>query len=209
MANAKPYNLWRITSGQRLRYAMAILAMAIMNMLMFGAPLIGKYAIDLVVEGDFGYAQPQLHAMAEQLSGSEPYVAYLTLSAVVAVLLTAIGGVFLYFRGRLAALASEGITRRLREDLYRRMMHLPARFYDSADTGDLVQRSSSDVETLRVFLSSDVVEIGRAIMLVLCVLPFLYYLNVTLAWLSVCLMPFLVVGDSLGRWLPRRDVVGA
>ena len=74
------------------------------------------------------------------------------------------------------------------------MHNLHAAFYDTADTGDLVQRSSSDVETLRVFLSSDVVEIGRAIMLLLCVMPFLFYMNSDLAWLSICLMPFLVVG---------------
>ena len=111
-----------------------------------------------------------------------------------AVLMTALGGVFLFFRGRLAATASESIVRRLRESLYQRMHNLHAAFYDTADTGDLVQRSSSDVETLRVFLSSDVVEIGRAIMLLLCVLPFLFWLNTDLAWLSICLMPFLVVG---------------
>ncbi|MDH3643547.1 MAG: ABC transporter ATP-binding protein/permease, partial [Gammaproteobacteria bacterium] len=69
-----------------------------------------------------------------------------------------------------------------------------ARFYDSADTGDLVQRSSSDVETLRVFLASDVVEIGRAIMLLVCVAPILIWLDPRLAALSLCLMPFLAIG---------------
>ncbi len=194
MATDKSHNLWRITEGQRLRYTAAVGSMALMNLFMFAAPLIGKYAIDVIVEGDFALAQPQLLALAEALSGPEPYIAYLAVSAAVAVVATAIGGVFLFFRGRLAALASERIVLRLREELYHRMHHLPAKFFDSADTGDLVQRSSSDVETLRVFLSSDLVEIGRAIMLFLCVLPFLFYLNETLAWYSICLMPFLVVG---------------
>lgn len=188
------YSLWGITRGQRLRYASAVTAMALMNFFMFGAPLIGKYAIDVVVEGDFSLAQAQLLAAAQSVAGAEPYIAYLAFSAIVAIVMTAVGGIFLYVRGRLAALASEAIVRRLREELYRRMHHLQAKFYDDADTGDLVQRSSSDVETLRVFLSSDIVEIGRAIMLVICVVPVLFWLNVELAWLSICLMPFLVVG---------------
>ncbi len=188
------YSLWGITRGQRLRYAGAVMSMALMNFFMFGAPLVGKYAIDVVVEGDFSLAQAQLSAIARSVSGAEPYLAYLAFSAIVAIVMTAVGGIFLYLRGRLAALASEAIVRGLREELYRRMHHLQARFYDAADTGDLVQRSSSDVETLRVFLSSDVVEIGRAIMLALCVLPVLFWLNAELAWLSICLMPFLVVG---------------
>ncbi len=194
MKTNNSYTLWGLTRGQRLRYTGAVMAMALMNFFMFGAPLVGKYAIDVVVEGDFSLAQAQLSALARSVSGAEPYLAYLVFSAIFAIAMTAIGGVFLYLRGRLAALASEAIVRRLREELYRRMHHLQAKFYDAADTGDLVQRSSSDVETLRVFLSSDVVEIGRAIMLVLCVLPVLFWLNVELAWLSICLMPFLVVG---------------
>ncbi|MGD8829075.1 MAG: ABC transporter ATP-binding protein, partial [Pseudomonadales bacterium] len=194
MSNEKSLNLWRVTRGQRHRYVGAVISMALMNAFMFGAPLIGKYAIDVVIERDFSYAQPDLLHLAGALDGERPYLDYLILSAVLAVLVTALAGLFLFFRGRLAATASETIVRNLRESLYQRMHHLRAAFYDAADTGDLVQRASSDMETLRVFLSSDVVEIGRAIMLLLCVMPFLFYLKPELAWLSICLMPFLVIG---------------
>lgn len=194
MTTTRSHNLWRITAGQRARYSAAILSMALMNLFMFGAPLLGKYAIDVVVEQDFGYAQPQLLELARRIEGSEPYLAYLIISAAGAVLVTALGGVFLFLRGRLAAVSSEQIVLNLREQLYHRLQHLQARFFDSADTGDLVQRASSDVETIRVFLASDLVEIGRAVMLVICVLPFLFYLNSTLAWYAICLMPFLVIG---------------
>lgn len=194
MSKPQSYNLWRITKGQRLSYVGAVVSMALMNAFMFGAPLIGKFAIDVVVERDFAFAQPQILSLARTLGNDAPYLNYLILSSLLAVIGTALGGLFLFCRGRLAATASENIVRRLRETIYQRMHNLHAAFYDTADTGDLVQRSSSDVETLRVFLSSDVVEIGRAIMLLLCVLPFLFYMNSNLAWLSICMMPLLVVG---------------
>ena len=54
-----------------------------------------------------------------------------------------------------------------------------------------MQRCSSDVETLRVFLSSDVVEIGRSILLILTVTPILFWLDARLAWVSLCLIPFI------------------
>jgi ATP-binding cassette subfamily B protein len=50
------------------------------------------------------------------------------------------------------------------------------------------------LETLRVFLASDIIEIGRAIMLVVCVLPVLFLIHVPLAFWSICLMPLLVIG---------------
>lgn len=144
-------SLWHLTRGQRLRYGGAILAMATTNMFMFGAPLIGRYAIDVVVEDDFSFAAPPLLWLARSVGSGESYHVYLWLSALAAVLLTVLAGAALYVRGRLAALASESIVRGLREAMYRRLHHLHARYYDSADTGDLVQRASSDVETVRVF----------------------------------------------------------
>jgi ATP-binding cassette, subfamily B, bacterial len=190
-------SLWQITRGQRLRYGLAIVAMAATTLFMFGAPLVGKYAIDVVLADDFAQGAAVLQWVTRRLTGGESFLAYLWISALAAVLLTALGGVCLYLRGRLAALASEGIARRLREAMYRRLHHLRARFYDTADTGDLVQRASSDVETLRVFLVSDVVEIGRSIMLVACVTPILFWMDSRLAWLALCLMPLLTLGAYL------------
>ncbi len=186
--------LWQLTRGNRTRYAGAIVAMALTNLCMFGAPVIGGHAIDVVTREDFSYAQGTLLAITEGLFGEASYKGYLWASAVASIVITAFGGVFLYTRGRLAALSSENIARRLREDLYQRLHHVQARFYDTADTGDLVQRCSSDVETLRVFLVSDVIEIGRAVMLVICVVPILFSIHAPLAAWSLCMMPFLTVG---------------
>lgn len=198
MTTTKHSSLWRITRGQRLRYGYAILAMAATNLFMFGAPLVGKFAIDVAIEGDFSHAAPPLAWLARAVGdGDAPYLAYLWLSALAAVLLTGLAGICLYVRGRLAALASEQIVRGLREQMYRRMHHLQARYYDSADTGDLVQRASSDMETLRVFLASDVVEIGRSIMLLACVTPLLFWMDARLAWLALCLMPLLTLSAYL------------
>lgn len=186
--------LWRITEGQRLRYAGAILAMALTNMCMFGAPIIGGHAIDVITKSDFAHADQWLVNLAAILPGGLSYTSYLWVAAAASLVVTALGGVFLYARGRLAALASENIARNLREALYRRLHDLRARFYDTADTGDLVQRCSSDVETLRVFLVSDVIEIGRAVIMVLCLVPILFSIHAPLAWWSLVMMPFLVAG---------------
>ena len=186
--------LWAITQGQRLRYGSAMLAMAATNVFMFAAPLIGKYAIDVVHSRDVAAGIPALVALTERFDTQSPHIAHLALCTVASVVLTAAGGVFLYLRGRWTAIASEAICRRLREELFRRLHHVRAAFFDGADTGDLVQRCSSDVETVRVFLSADVVEMGRAILLICTMLPILFWLNVELAWLSISLMPFLVVG---------------
>lgn len=186
--------LWDLTEGQRLRYVGAIGAMAFTNLFLFAAPVIGGHAIDVISREDFSYADPILLLLTEQISTEATYVSYLWVAGAASLFVTLLGGLFLYLRGRLAAQASENIARQLRERLYKRLHHINAKFYDAADTGDLVQRCSSDVETLRVFLVSDVIEIGRAIMLVVCVLPILFSINASLASWSLCMMPFIAVG---------------
>jgi ATP-binding cassette subfamily B protein len=187
-------SLWRLTAGERLRYLAAILAMALTNICMFGAPIIGGHAIDVITKQDFSYGDTALLAITQFTASSLSYTSYLWTAAAASLLVTVVGGFFLYLRGLLAARSSESITRRLRDALYKRLQHVRPMFYDTADTGDLVQRCSSDVETLRVFLVSDVIEIGRAIMLVVCVVPILFSIHVPLAMWSLCIMPFLITG---------------
>ena len=187
-------DLWAITKGQRAKYLLAILAMAITNACMFSAPIVGGHAIDVITLQDFEYADQFLLSLGLYLFGEVSFIGYLWMAAGVGLFITAFGGLFLYARGRLAALASESIAKGIREKLYEKLQDVKLNFYDGEDTGDLVQRCSSDLETLRVFLASDIIEIGRAIMLIICVLPVLFIIHVPLALWSISLMPLLVIG---------------
>lgn len=184
-------NLWALTKGQRLRYVSAIASMGASSLCLFGSPLVAKYALDVIASTELSEGLGGLTHLASAIDAEEPLLAYLAVSALAIVLVTGIGGCFLYLRGRWAAIASESIVRRLRDQLYAHLHHLPASFHDRADTGDLVQRCSSDVETIRVFLSSDIVEIGRACILTLTVMPILFWLHTDLAYVSLVLLPLI------------------
>ena len=186
--------LWGLTRGQRARYGGAVAAIALANVCMLGAPVVAGHALDVIKEGHLAPALSSLAWVTLRIADSGQVAAYLAVSAAAAVLVTAAGGLLMYVRGRWAALASEGLARRVRDSLYERLHELPAAFFDHADTGDLVQRCSSDVETVRLFLSSQVVEIGRAVLLVAVMAPVLFLTHPALAALGVSLMPVLVAG---------------
>ena len=200
-------NLWLVTRGQRLRYLSAILAIGVSNACMLSAPLVAGYALDVVVDKDLSQGAPALVQAAEWFAWLGPaeraeadgenaalFFPYLLASGVAGVLLVSVGAFFMYLRGRWTAIASEAIARQLRDELYRRLHHLPASFFDEEDTGDLVQRCSSDVETMRLFLASHVVEIGRSLLMVAAMLPIIFWRDARLASIAVCLMPFLAIG---------------
>ena len=108
-------------------------------------------------------------------------------------LLTAAAGVFSYFRGVWAALATERIVQRMRDDLYRRLQRVPVGFIDKSETGDLIQRCTSDVDTVRLFLSAQVVEVARAVAMLIVPLPIMLLVSPLMTLASVVLLPPIVI----------------
>ena len=189
--------LWLITAGQRLRYISAIVATGVASAFMLVVPLVGGHVLDVVDRQNLAEGAEVLVRTAHGLAASfgwDLYLAYLVISAVAAIALTVCGAVCQFLQGRWSAIASEALARRLRETMYERLQRVPAMFFDEADTGDLVQRCSSDVETVRVFRSSHVVQIGRSILLLSVMTPILFGRDGRLAGLSLVLMPFIVLG---------------
>lgn len=186
---------WDLSKGQRVTYLTAIVAMAIGYLLMFGVPLVVKFSIDAILADGAPEAPGWLYLLASWISvdARPDMLDYLLLAAAAIILLTAVSGSLFYVRGRCTAVASEGIVRALREKVFHHLEHLPADFHDKADTGDLVQRCTSDVETFRVFVAAQVIEISRAILLLLTVLPILFFLDTAMAFLSMASMPVLFI----------------
>jgi len=170
--------LWQVGAQQRSLFALAAGAMLLANMCLFVPPLLGKLAID------------SLTLTSEASSNLWRYGFF-------SVLVTVLAGAFQFARGRCTALAAENVARKLRADLYENLHNNKATFFDNEKTGDLVQRCSSDVETVRVFLANNLVDITRSIILLLCATPVLFWVNPTLALISVCLMPLLVIGSTV------------
>lgn len=182
--------LWDLTQGHRFQYGAAIFAMALSNALLFVVPLVSRATIDLIVGGEG--AESKAAEWLQRFADPANLGSFLAVSAAAIILFTALGGVFLYLRGRWAATASEAIVRDVRDRVYAHLERLPCSYHDRADTGDLVQRCTSDVETVRVFLSGQVVEIGRAILLLLTALPILWSLDPQLTFVAVALFPIII-----------------
>jgi ATP-binding cassette subfamily B protein len=189
--------IWSIMRGHRLRYGLALASLVVATVVNFGVPLVGSATIDFAVTGArMAPDTPRLMAATLALLGGAPFLrAHLWLAPVAMVLLSLFSGIFNYLKGWQASLASDGIARRLKDDLYDHLNHLPASYHDSTDTGDLVQRCTSDVETARQFLATQVMEIGNAAILACAAFPLLLSLNVPMTLVSFSLiLPIVVYG---------------
>ncbi len=185
--------LWNLMSGQRFRYGAAIAAMVLSAAIMFLPPLIGRAAIDYVIDGKELYAPQFVKNFVEWFGGRSLLARNLWIAGAAMVGLTALSGLFGYLKGRWASIASESIARRLRNRLYDHLQHLPCSYHDKTNTGDLMQRCSSDVETIRMFLAMQVVEIGRGGVTLAVAVPIMLAMNARMAILAMLLLgPILI-----------------
>jgi ATP-binding cassette subfamily B protein len=171
--------LWRMLSGYRLIYLVAIITIGL-DALMHTATyvLLGKYVDESLYEGNPNWLKMALVVALGVIS------------------LALLRGVFTYTSGRLAAQTAEGIARRLRNYLYDHLQRLSYTYHDNMQTGELLQRSTSDVDAIRRLFAEQAIGIGRISLLFLVNFVALLILNWQLALISVVIIP-IVLGVSL------------
>ena len=184
--------LWQLMRGQRLRYAMAIAAIFISVGLMYLPPLITRAAIDHVIRDEPLDPSRVTGKIIAAIGGRDAVAENLWLVAAAMVAIVATAGAFIYVRGKWSAQAAESMARALRDQLYERLQHLPVAWFDTQQTGDLIQRCTSDVETVRLFLAAQLVEVARAVVLLAIGLPILLALDVELGLLSMVVLPIVI-----------------
>lgn len=194
--------LWQLftntSMGFRGKLAGALGAMIASFILLFSVPMITRSLLDhLSGEAPDRLFNLLLMLTPQQLSEDQTLVFQLSLAALIILLATASAGFFVYLRGKQIAEAAEGMARRLRDQLMDHLNHLPLSFHHRSDTGDLIQRCTSDVETFRVFVSGQIIEIGRAVLMLIIVIPILLSLDVEMTGIAMITMPFLLVSAIL------------
>lgn len=111
-------------------------------------------------------------------------------------------GAFSFLSGRLAARASEGIVRRIRDCLYDHLQQLPFSYHDRTPTGDLIQRCTSDVEAVRRLFAMQTVAVGRILFMFVINFGAILSLSVRLTFISVVAVPVVVVlSVFFARWI--------
>ncbi|MCX8130245.1 MAG: ABC transporter ATP-binding protein/permease [Clostridia bacterium] len=189
--------LLNFLKGNRLIYFAAVLSICLSSLFSTTIPVVIRFIIDSVI----GTEPIDLPAWARAIvdfSGGKSYlVRHLWICGAVIVLLTALHGFFLFLKGRLAAMSSENSGKMLREKLYNHIMHLPYDFHVKNHAGDLIQRCTSDVETVQNFISSQFVEIGQSVTSFSLVFVFMLSIDPLYSLVSIVLVPFILLATVI------------
>jgi len=180
-----------VMRGMGLKYGGAILSVLIISLLGFISPLVISVTIDSFI-GTLPISAPDFIIRMVQNMGGREYIAQnLWLCALVLAAVALLNGAFSFLRGFLTAQASEGIAKNLREVLYEHLQKLPYDYHVKVQTGDLIQRCTSDVETIRRFLANQLVEMCRVVFVIAVSVVLMVMLDWKMTLASLCIVPIL------------------
>lgn len=168
--------LWRLMTGYRLPYLGANISLGLSALSKTATYLLLRYFID-------SYFVSQTTTVP------------LILIALGFLMLAISEGFFTFLGGRWAAKVAESVTRRLRNYVYDHLQNLTFAYHAETATGELIERSTSDVDSVRRFFSDQAIQAGRILLIFIVNFIAILNLNKTLAWVSIIVIPFITLAS--------------
>ena len=109
------------------------------------------------------------------------------------VVLALFEGGFAYMSSRLASYSAENITRRLRNFLFDHIQRLSFAYHSKTPTGDLIERVTSDVDSVRTFFNDQAIGVGRIVLLFIINFTAIWFLSWKLALASIAVVPVIII----------------
>ena len=173
--------LWRITrlaSLERWRMTAAWVSLILATLLFLAVPrLIGRSIDTLLGSG----------AQSDATTGDLLLLGGLIIAVI------AVRGVFNYANLYLAEAVSQRVSYRIRNMLYDKLQHLSFAFHDREHTGNLMSKSTIDVEMMRMFVSMGLVRSGQITMLTVGATVMMVLTDPQLAAISLAFAPIIAV----------------
>lgn len=179
----------RFFEGTRGAFAAAVAASFVTTILNSLTPQIFRFTIDSVLgSDDYPYLSGHLWVMGLVLTG----VALLS-------------GLAMFICRYHTAKAGENFAKNMRDTLFIHVQKLPMSWHDKNQTGDIIQRCTSDVEVIRNFVVTQLLEVFRTVFLVAVSFGMMVSMNVKLSMVVLLFVPLVVAYSAIFyRLIARR-----
>ncbi|MGN1410011.1 MAG: ABC transporter ATP-binding protein [Eubacteriales bacterium] len=158
-------------------------------------PKIISFTVDSVI-GD-SECPALIAPLVEKLGGIEFIASHLWLIAGAVLAVALIMGFFQYAEQVFNRKGSETLVENMRNKLFSHIERLPNSWFMKNQTGDIIQRCTSDVETVKAFLSEQLTSIISTVLLIVMSLLFMYTIDSTLANIALVSIPVIVIYSAV------------
>ncbi len=156
-------------------------------------PLFGQHIIDSILSDEAS----KLPSFLADLIQADTLVKQLLLAALLLLLISFIRALFIFVERAITGVFAERTAYSIRNKLYVKLRDADYYFQSHLETGDIIQRCTTDVEMYKRFVSEQSIEVARLVLLVGLSIYQMSKLNVTIMWVSLIIAPILLVSAAL------------
>ena len=156
-------------------------------------PKIIQYTVDYCIDDKESKLPSYMNFIMQQLGGREVIRHNLGYIALTIVCIAFVAAVFRYLSKVFNTKGAEKLVETMRNTLFEHILRLPYSWHSQNHTGDIIQRCTSDVETIKNFLSGQLVSFFRVVIMISLALYFMFSINVKLSLIAMILFPVLIL----------------
>ena len=188
--------IWHFLRGSKGYFGLSILFACLVSLLELINPRIIAFTVDSVINHKEVVLPEGVQNCIDAIGGIDFLRHNLWVIAIIVMIVALLAVSCRYFFQSFTAMGSERLVKTMRDDLFTHIMHLPFKWHSENHTGDIIQRCTSDVDTIKGFLSEQLIYLVRIVILIVLVLFFMFSINVNLALATSAFIP-IIVGYSL------------
>ena len=195
--NSNILRFYPFTKGFRGRFLLAVVLVIVAVVANYMTPQVIRVTVDSVIN-DTPFQLPGfLVAWIDALGGRAVLRQHIVLCALASLAFAAVAGLANYGSRMNLAKACEGTVARIRNTLFDHIQHLPYAWHNAHSTGDIIQRCTQDVDLIRNFVSDQLMEVVRTVLLIVVSLALMFTMNVELSLLVCCFVPVVTVSSLI------------
>lgn len=188
--------LWFELKGSAGFFAATMLLSALAALIDLVNPRVISCVIDYIL-GSETLPESGIEARVIKALGGVGYIReHILIPAVFVVGVALTASLVKYLGGASNAVGAERLVKRIRNTLYSHADRLPMSWYGKNSTGDIIQRCTSDVETVKNFVSAQLTSFARIILLIAISMVFMAKISIRLTLIAAAFIP-VIVGYSL------------
>ncbi len=188
--------IWNYIKPYRYQLLLIILDVAVYAFFMLAAPLLISWTVDNIIQG-VPFDHPLMNQLVNTLGGYDFLRNNLWIGSLAIIIAYLFVGAAINRRFLHTGNIAETFAQNVRNTMYDHLQKLPFAYHKSKDSGDLIQRSTSDIETIRRFLANQLSEMLYAIINVTIAISILLSRNVKLTLISIILIPFILLASYI------------
>lgn len=156
-------------------------------------PQVVRFTVDGILKEDAAKIPAWILSVCPMAWLQEHFSLVLTAAAVSILVIALLNAAFSYAARTYSAIASETFVKGIRDALFSHIQRLPYCWHGSHQTGDILQRCTSDVDMVRNFVTNQLLEVIRTLFLLILYLTIMFLMNPKLAGIALAVIPFVIL----------------